>query len=182
MQGVTLYRLGLDASARFYAEYLWWSEGEQKADEWIRKYKGHSKFVGHSGPMIAYPGTPEYEVHQEAQEEMERFYRREAPINLTRVEQYRHFNQTAFQMQARIALLMRMLEMVGFPTPSPQFDDLERAAIGMLKGRDREAYLEYLRGQSEFKRLRMQIGMDGDGAEPTATRAMIENKEHDRER
>jgi hypothetical protein len=176
MLSYTLYRLGLDASARFYAEYLWWSEGEQKADEWIKRYKGgydapQSPF-GADGPTWSEP----YREARKAREEMEKFYRREPreiPVNLTRIEQNRWVNKELFTYQARIALLMRMLEMAGFPAPSPQFDDLERVAIGMLEERERETYLAYLRTESEFKQLSMQIGMaiEGDGTEPTATGA-----------
>lgn len=88
------------------------------------------------------------------------------------------FNQRAFTDNARIQLLMKMLEATGFPSPSPQFEDLERVAIGMLQERDREVYLSHLRAQSEFKRMQMQvgIGIKGDGDKLTATRATIEEK------
>jgi hypothetical protein len=177
MLSVTLYRLGLDARARFYAEYLWWEKGEQAADEWIKRYKGSydaPQPPGDDGPTWSGP----YREARKAREEMEKFYRREPreiPVNLTRVEQTRWFNKELFTYQARIALLMRMLEMAGFPAPSPQFDDIERVAIGMLKERDREVYLNYLQAQSAFERMRKAIGIaiEGDGAEPMATGATI---------
>lgn len=185
MLSYTLYRLGLDARARFYAEYLWWSEGEQAADEWIKRYKGgyDAPPPGADGPTWSSP----YREARKAREEMEKFYRREPreiPVNLTRVEQNRWINKELFTYNARIQLLMKMLEAVGFPSPSPQFDDLERMAIGMLEERDREVYLTYLAGQSAFKRLSMQIGMEieGDGAKPTATGATIAERMEENER
>jgi hypothetical protein len=170
-------RLGLDPKAIFYANYLWWSQGEGAADDWIKRYRS-----GRISPWLP-RSLEQTEVSREAEEEAERFYRkeqapREIPVNLTRVEQNRWFNKELFTYQARIALLMRMLEMAGFPAPSPQFDDLERVAIGMLKERDREAYLNYLNAQSTFERMRKAIGIviEGDGAEPTATGATIAEK------
>jgi len=166
MLDVTLYRLGLDARARFYAQYLWWTEGEQAADEWIRRYKGGSaNFRRHS--HIAYNDSPEKRMHDEAEAEMERFYRKEqAP----RENSY-GINYRVFEADARWALAMMMLEVAGFPARSEQFAGLERQAVEKLRERDRYYYLAYLDAQAAFEAIKKQI--KGDGAEPTATGAKI---------
>jgi len=76
MLNVTFYRLGLDARARFYAQYLWWTEGEQSADEWIKRYNGNydapQSPPGADGPTWLSP----YREARKAREEMEKFYRK----------------------------------------------------------------------------------------------------------
>lgn len=79
MINVAFYRLGLDKEANFYACYLWWRDGEQAADDWIRRYKGDSFSYAPGRPRIAYPGSPEQRIHREAEEEMERFFAKEHP-------------------------------------------------------------------------------------------------------
>jgi hypothetical protein len=173
MLNVTFYRLGLDPKAIFYANYLWWSEGEQKADEWIRRYKAENRFAPQPPPEAGSPmiWSGDYMEAREARKEMERFYRREIKVEFTRVEKNYWINQALALADAHRALLTQMLQLAGFPAKSPEFTVLQGKALGEMQERERAHIMAYM----DAERVRSEIAEKilGDGAEPTATGATI---------